>query len=83
MPDSAEAKVYLERLALDLRNKAETYRMHAEGIRNRAARETLLALAADTDRMATSAEERARTLDATPSSAPGPSASGPLSEADR
>lgn len=73
MPDLAEARAYLERLALDLRAKAEEYRARAEGIRNRAAKETLLGLAADTDRLAADAERRAKVLGDEPTAASSPS----------
>lgn len=62
MPDRIEARAYLERLALDLRDKAEEYRARAEGVRNQAAKEALLVLASDTDRMAAATEERAKAL---------------------
>jgi hypothetical protein len=62
MPDAAHARAYLLRLALDMRAKAEEYRARAEGIRNRPAKEVLLGLAADTDKMAANIEARARTL---------------------
>ena len=80
MPDRDQARGYLERLALDLRAKAEQYRTHAEGIRNKAAKDTLLGLAADSDRMAANAEDRAKALGdpaSQLSSAPDPSASKP------
>jgi hypothetical protein len=66
MPANAQERTLLERQALDLRNKAEQFRSSAEGLRNLAARDALLKIAAEADRLAGTIEAQAKGL-------PGPS----------
>ena len=56
MPERDTARALLARQALDLRDKAEQYRSAAEGTRNHVAKDALLNLARDSDRMAATIE---------------------------
>ncbi|MBV8169303.1 MAG: hypothetical protein JO021_21090 [Alphaproteobacteria bacterium] len=62
MPDRDKAWPLLERQALDLRERAELFRTAAEGLKSRTARDALLELAQQTDRLAATVEAQIRVL---------------------
>ncbi len=62
MPDRAKTRAWLERQALDHRERAEEFRTVGENTINRAAREALLKLAGDYDALAAQIEDRAAAL---------------------
>ena len=77
MPDTPEARRFMEQHARDLRDRAERLRTFAEGNRTRA-RQTLLELARDSDALAQRIEARLRDM-AAPPSRDDPSAAEPRS----
>jgi hypothetical protein len=62
MPDREQARAFLERQALDDRQRAEQFRTVAEGTRNPEARRALLRLATEADKMAARIEARVAAL---------------------